>query len=226
MRPTRRLLLVRHGLPDYRDGKPGDEFPGPPLAEIGYLQAAQAATSVSAFGPAAIYSSPLTRARQTAEVIRRQLRIPLCVDSDLTEWHHTEFLHEVSVRLTRWLVHWLRRDEPCAVAVSHASPLLAILRSALYLPHVCWHKTGTPELLETSSGDRFEVSMASVFEVVFEAEAVTARCVSHPEPRIHHFQAGVVRNGLPQLVPGGRESQLVRRANWLHLIGVRSPLLP
>ncbi len=219
MTAARRLLLVRHGLPDYRGSQAGDEFPGPPLSEIGRSQAAQAAAIVAAFHPLRLYSSPLVRAHQTAELIGQQLRLPVRVDGDLREWQHTEHLYEVSVRLTRWLVHWLRGDEPCAVVVSHASPLLAILRSALYLPHVRWHKSGAAEVLELSSADRFEVSMASVFEVLFEPRTVVARCVFHPRPRIHHFRAGLARPGLPWPVPGGREGPVVRRANWLHIVG-------
>jgi broad specificity phosphatase PhoE len=224
MRPTRRLLLVRHGLPDYRGGKAGDEFPGPPLSEIGRLQATQAAGILAVYHPVRVYSSPLVRAQQTAERIGRQLQLPVRVNGELGEWQRTESLHEVSVRLTGWLVGWLRGDEPCAVVVSHASPLLAILRSALYLPHLSWYKAGAPDMLELSGGDRFEVSMASVFEVLFESHAVTARCVFHPQPRIHHTQQGIMRPGLPRAVPGSAENRLVRRANWLHLVGYRWPL--
>lgn len=150
----RRLLLVRHGLPDYRGGQSGDEPPGPPPSATAYRQAAQAAATLRAFAVAMIYSSPLARAAQTAETIQRTLGAAVRVDAELREWHRTESLYEVSVRMARWLVGWLRGGEPCAVAVSHASPLLALLRSALYLPHVGWWKPGQPEALELSSGDR------------------------------------------------------------------------
>jgi len=185
---TRRLLLVRHGLPDYRDGKAGDEPPGPPLSDIGRQQAAQAAEVLRQFEPVRIHSSPLARTEQTAKRIQQALGVPLRIDGDLGEWHRTERLHEVSVRLTRWLVHWLRGDEPCAVVVSHASPLLAILRSARYLPQVAWHKAGRPEALEVATADRFEVSMGAVFELLIDPKHVTARCLFHPQPRVHHFR--------------------------------------
>jgi broad specificity phosphatase PhoE len=216
---ARRLLLVRHGLPDYRGGKAGDFFPGPPLSDIGRAQAAQAAGVLVEFRPRRIYTSPLVRTHQTAEVIAQRLGIPACVESELREWHRTERLYEVSVRLTRWLVGWLRGDEPCAVIVSHASPRLAILRSALYIPHLPWYKTGAPDVFEISGVDRFEVTMASVFELLFEADAVTARCVFHPEPRVYYTQYGVLRPRPRRPVPGGVESRLLRRANWLGIIG-------
>jgi broad specificity phosphatase PhoE len=215
----RRLLLVRHGLPDYGGGLAGDEFPGPPLSDVGRAQAAQAAEVLAEFQPRRVYTSPLMRTRQTAEPIGRRLGVAVCVDSELGEWHRTEHLYEVSVRLTRWLVGWLRGGESCAVVVSHASPLLAILRSALYLPHLPWYKAGSREALELSGADLFEVSMASIFELLFERDAVTARRVFHPEPRVHYTQYGVFWPGPHRPVPGGVESRLVRRANWLRIIG-------
>ena len=218
---ARRLLLVRHGLPDYRSGQLGDEPPGPPLSNIGRAQAVQAADIVRRYAPPALYASPFARTRQTAECIGRVLRLRVRCDSDLGEWHRTERLYDVSVRLTRWLLHWLRGPEPCAVVVSHASPLLAILRSALYLPHVGWHKRGHPDALEISSGDRFEVSMASVFELLIEPHAVTVRHLFHPRPRVHHALRGVTCARLPRPVPGDGENRWMRRRNWLPLLGDR-----
>ena len=222
-RPTRRLLLVRHGLPDYRGGQPGDLWPGPPLSDTGRAQATQAAPILRPFKPSVVHTSPLARTQQTAELLAGPLGCRIRADSDLCEWNRTERLHEVSVRLTRWLVRWLRDGEPCAVAVSHASPILAILRSALYLPHVAWHKTGFPDALEVSSADRFEVSMASVFELAIDPGRVTARCLFHPRPRILHARPGCILEHLPRPVPGHGENVLVERPNWLRLIGYRQP---
>jgi broad specificity phosphatase PhoE len=216
---TRRLLLVRHGLPDYRDGKAGDEPPGPPLSDIGRQQAAQAAAALRECAAVRVHCSPLARTQQTAQRIQQTLNVPLRIDGDLGEWHRTEGLHEVSVRLTRWFVHWLRGDEPCAVVVSHASPLLAILRSALYLPHAAWHKAGRPEALVVATADRFEVSMGAVFELVIDPRSVTARCLFHPRPRVHHLRQKVACPRLPQIVPGSGESRYLQRRNWLRLVG-------
>ncbi len=217
------MLLVRHGLPDYRGGQPGDECPGPPLSEVGRLQALQAAAALTTFAPVAVHSSPLSRARQTAELIGQRLRVPVRVDGELREWHRTERLYEVSVRMARWLVRWLRGNESCAAVVAHASPLLAMLRSALYLPHVGWHKPGTPDVLELSSADRFEASMASIFELTIAEDTIAARCVFHPRPRVHFLRDKTAQARPPWPVPGGAESVLVRRANWLALVGYRAP---
>jgi len=224
-RPTsaiRRLILVRHGRPDYRGNKSGDWWPGPPLSEIGHRQAQQAARIVRVFAPAAIYASPLTRAWDTARHLARPLRLTVQRNSELAEWQRTEQLHDVTVRVTRWLVSWLRHGEPCAVAVSHASPILAILRSALYLPHYGWHIPGRPDVLQISSGDRFEISMGSVFELVMGPHDVIARRLFHPTPRILAVTNHVPQTCLPRTVAGQGENEEVRRPNYLHLLGARA----
>jgi broad specificity phosphatase PhoE len=218
-RGSRRLYLVRHGLPDYRVQQPGDEPPGPPLSAIGFDQARQAAGALRGFPVTRICCSPLMRTMQTAETLGRCLGLPVQRDGDLREWHRTESLHEVTVRMTRWLTRWLRGAEPCAAVVSHASPLLALLRSALYLPHVGWHKPGAPNVLELSSGERFEVVMACVIELVFAADVVAARFLFAPEPRIHHVLGGAACARLPRPIAGACENRSVVRPNWLRIIG-------
>jgi broad specificity phosphatase PhoE len=217
--PARRLLLVRHGLPDYRDKRSGDLWPGPPLAAFGHQQAAQAAAIVARQAPTSVRTSPMTRCFETACIVGRACGLKPRVDPDLCEWHRSESLYEVSVRLTRWLVRWLRGGERCAVAVSHASPLLAVIRSALYLPHLRWHKPGRPDTLEVSSAERLEVSMASVFELVFERDAVTARLLLHPTPRTLHAPNGRLLDRLPRPIVGCGENHTVSRRNAVAIIG-------
>jgi broad specificity phosphatase PhoE len=216
---TRRLLLVRHGLPDYRFGQPGDLLPGPPLADVGRIQATQAAAVVAPFQPATIHASPLARTATTAEILRQRLGCPRRIDTDLREWHRTERLHDVSTRLTRWLVAWLRGPERCAVAVSHASPILALLRAALYLPNVNWHRPGDFYTIELSSADRFDVSMASVFDLLITPTHVTATCLFHPTPRIHHRRPRGYLERPPRPVPGLGENTTLTRPNFLPLLG-------
>lgn len=211
----RRLLLVRHGLPDYRGGKRTDEPPGPPLSEIGRQQAAQAAEVVAAYSPETIYTSPLIRTLQTAEIVARALRLtPPRVHPDLTEWHRTNRLYQVNERNTRFLMHWIRGEERCAAVVSHASPLLSILRAALFFPHYGW--------TQISTCDRFEVSMASVFEIVFSQDCVISRCLFHPVPRILELRRASVRVRYARPIAGHGENLHVLRPNWGRLIGQRA----
>ena len=218
--PVRKLLLVRHGLPDYRDGKAGDEPPGPPLSDVGFAQARQAAATLADSAATTIYCSPLARTRQTAECVRQVLRVPVVVDNELKEWHRTESLYDVSVRGARWLARWLATSEQHAIVVGHASPLLAIMRTALYLPHVGWWKPGRPDQLELDTPDRFEVSMASIFALTIEPAQVTAEWLFHPEPRVVHTVGGLTRR-FPRPVMGDGENAFVRRPNFVRLTGYR-----
>lgn len=210
----RRLILVRHGLPDYRGGKRTDEPPGPPLSEIGRSQAMQAARVVATFTPASIYTSPLTRTLQTAQIVAAALGLSPRVHPDLTEWHRTSRLYQVNERNTRFLMHWIRGEERCAVVVSHASPILSILRAALFLPHHGWSRISTC--------DRFEVSMASVFEIVFTPEGVTSRCLFHPAPRIMEIKKTSVVTRYARPVIGHGENTCITRPYWGRLIGARN----
>ena len=81
------LLLVRHALPDRverTDGTPAD----PGLSELGAGQA----EALAAFlvderpRPAAVYTSPMHRARATAEPLAARLGVEITVDDDLAEF--------------------------------------------------------------------------------------------------------------------------------------------
>jgi ribonuclease H / adenosylcobalamin/alpha-ribazole phosphatase len=102
-RPTTTLLL-RHGQTalsaERRFAGRGDI----PLTELGRQQAAQAAAALAERGGiAAVVTSPLGRAVQTAEIVAQRARAPLAVDEDFAEtdfgsWEGLTFA-EV---MTRW----------------------------------------------------------------------------------------------------------------------------
>lgn len=75
------LVLVRHALPiridATEDGSPAD----PPLSEVGRQQAERLPAALAADRVDALYTSPMTRARQTAEPLARALGLsPVVVD--------------------------------------------------------------------------------------------------------------------------------------------------
>lgn len=222
MARVRRLLLIRHGLPDYSDHKAGDEPPGPPLASTGIAQIRQLIPILRRFSPVALHSSPLTRAYQSAALVGEALHLPIQTHSDLKEWHRTERLYQVNERSARWLRQWLEGEEPCAAVFGHASPLLSIVRTALFLPHFSWWRGRNQNHLVLNTCDRFEVSMGSLFEVAFEPDAVTADCLYHPYPRIVHYnrrRGAIVRSFSRPTMTG--ENRHVRRPNFGRLIGYR-----
>jgi probable phosphomutase (TIGR03848 family) len=94
--PATVLLLVRHGLTPTTGRDLPEAGPGPGLTDHGKKQAEEAAQYISewraALPPlAAIYSSPLTRTRETAAIVGKALDVtPVeradLVDCDAGEW--------------------------------------------------------------------------------------------------------------------------------------------
>ena len=82
-----RLLLWRHGLTAWNaEGRIQGQTDAE-LADEGVRQAEKAAELLAALGPAAIVSSDLSRARDTAEVLATRTGLPLRTDVRLRERH-------------------------------------------------------------------------------------------------------------------------------------------
>lgn len=86
-----RLCIVRHGETDWNAGKRIQGQIDVPLSALGHAQARATGNALRDEGFAAIYSSDLTRARQTAEATAHLARIPLQVDPGFRERHYGIF---------------------------------------------------------------------------------------------------------------------------------------
>lgn len=79
------ILLVRHGETDWNAEGRWQGHADPPLNDVGRRQAEQLAETLAADPPAAVYSSDLARARETAEIVGARLRLPVALDRRLRE---------------------------------------------------------------------------------------------------------------------------------------------
>ncbi len=84
------FMLMRHGQPDY-SGPKRWEAPGwgtdlAPLSDAGVQRVMRQLSTIQAFQPEIVISSPMARALQTALVIRQGLLVPFRVEFDLHEW--------------------------------------------------------------------------------------------------------------------------------------------
>jgi broad specificity phosphatase PhoE len=82
------LYLIRHGATDNNRARPPrlqGRRTDPPLSEEGRTQARQTGELLAGFSVDAIYSSPLLRARQTAEAIAERHGLPVEIDDLLIE---------------------------------------------------------------------------------------------------------------------------------------------
>jgi 2,3-bisphosphoglycerate-dependent phosphoglycerate mutase len=79
------LLLVRHGETDWNAAGRLQGQTDQPLSDFGRTQARRLADELENENLAAIYSSDLSRARETAEVVGERLGLRVVLDPDLRE---------------------------------------------------------------------------------------------------------------------------------------------
>lgn len=126
-----RLVLIRHGQ-THTPQEPW--FRGQvdvPLDEVGLAQAEATARRVmAAWTPQAVYSSPLARARQTADLVARPLGLEVRVHEGLTDinfgaWQGLR-VHEVRTRWFKTLTVWNTRPHHAMIP---GGETLAIVRA-------------------------------------------------------------------------------------------------
>lgn len=146
------IILVRHGETDANRRRLALGRADPPLTARGNAQAAAVAARVGEYAPARVLTSPLARARATAEAIASACGITAetderLVEMDYGEWDQRRFADIPAADLTRWRADAsmappggesldavaARVADLCAelvqgppvVAVSHVSPIKA-----------------------------------------------------------------------------------------------------
>ena len=111
-----RLLVIRHGETLWNADKRLQGHTDIPLSPVGHAQAAQLARSLKARGEAfdAIYTSDLSRARETAEAVAQALAVPLTATPNLRERCFGQFegltFTEVEQRWPDQAQSWRVRD--------------------------------------------------------------------------------------------------------------------
>jgi probable phosphoglycerate mutase len=116
-RPARLLLLVRHGETTYNVEKrlPG-QLPGVPLTDEGRRQAQRAAVALSNLPLSAVVSSPLERAKETAEILARGWALPVrldprLMDTDIGPWASKQ-LDELNKSEPAWKAYVAKPSAP------------------------------------------------------------------------------------------------------------------
>jgi probable phosphoglycerate mutase len=109
-----RLLLARHGETDWNRIGRWQGHADPPLNETGRRQAVELAERLAGDGIAAVYSSDLVRASETARVVGDRLGLPIVQDAGLREidvgsWSGLTRA-EVQGRFPDGFARWLRGE--------------------------------------------------------------------------------------------------------------------
>ena len=81
-----RLILIRHGRSTWNAAHRIQGLADPPLDEVGREQARRLAERLRDEAPVALYTSPLQRARETADIIGQALDAPVMSDERLKEY--------------------------------------------------------------------------------------------------------------------------------------------
>ena len=117
-----KLILIRHGHTSLNI--PGQEerlrgWLDIPLSNQGLQEAEETARIVATFSVKTIYSSDLTRAMQTAEIIGRAVKVPIIPTPELRPWNLGVFAGQLIHQLIPFL--HLLNEQPDAVAPSGES---------------------------------------------------------------------------------------------------------
>ena len=83
---TRRLVLLRHGRTTWNDSGRAQGHADVGLDEVGHVQAADVAPYLAAAEPVALWTSDLTRARETCAYVERATGLSARVDRRLREF--------------------------------------------------------------------------------------------------------------------------------------------
>lgn len=112
--PRTVVHLLRHGEVHNPEGVVYGRLPGFPLSEEGALMAKKAARALAGRDVAAVYSSPMERARQTAQPVADALDVPVAVDERLTEAaiHFEGHRFRVGGGALRHPGHWIHLRNP------------------------------------------------------------------------------------------------------------------
>jgi broad specificity phosphatase PhoE len=116
---TTRLILIRHGETDWNVEGRYQGQADPPLNQRGLAQARQLAQKLRGVGLDVLYSSPLRRALQTAQILAEALDVPLHTEPRLMEIHQGEWqtllYAEIAARYPELFDRW--QTEPWTVTL-------------------------------------------------------------------------------------------------------------
>ena len=107
------ILLARHGETDWNRELRFQGRADPALNELGRRQARELADRLAGLGVDAVYTSPLARARETAEIVAERIGAPVEVDEELSEvdvgeWQgltRAEIEERFPEAFRRWIAH-------------------------------------------------------------------------------------------------------------------------
>jgi broad specificity phosphatase PhoE len=119
------LLLIRHGETDWNKERKVQGFSDIDLNDVGLHQAQRLALSLKNHNIHVIYSSPLIRARKTAQIINQYHNAPIHLEDNLMEMNQGDFeglsFQELMTREKVFLGKWI--SDPASVKMPNGESL-------------------------------------------------------------------------------------------------------
>jgi broad specificity phosphatase PhoE len=126
------LILIRHGTTLWNEERRIQGLSDIDLSDAGLDQARQLALSLKDHLIHSIYSSPLIRARKTAQTINQYHHVPLHLASDLMEMNYGDFeglsIPELMARNKAFLRKWL--SDPASVRMPNGESFMELQNRA------------------------------------------------------------------------------------------------
>jgi broad specificity phosphatase PhoE len=122
------LVLIRHGETDWNVEGRYQGQADPPLNERGVAQSIELAEHLEMYGLNLLYSSPLKRCSQTAEMVARRLGIPLHLEPRLMEIHQGDWQTRLRAEINELYPELFRRweSEPWEVSPPNGESLYQV----------------------------------------------------------------------------------------------------
>ena len=129
--PPKSIYLIRHATPDWtRKDIPYNIPPGPSLIAKGERQARQLAAFLQQSQVKHVYTSPMQRALQTAQIVIQTVQIPYEINQDLIEWKPDESEESVKGRIWPFINNQFSQNLDGDLAfVSHGGPITLLLKA-------------------------------------------------------------------------------------------------
>lgn len=170
---TRRIYLIRHGKPDFPEGICCLGRTDMPLGPVGRMQACLAARELENAGIGAVFTSPLSRARETASYLSASpVAVPGLMEAGMGIWDGLSF-REIKERYPEL---YERRGADMSVSVPDAEPPAAALER---------FDAAVRQCLRESSGCIAIVAHAAVIKLMLAAVSQAGLEASR-EYRLHY----------------------------------------
>ncbi|NLG72474.1 MAG: histidine phosphatase family protein [Chloroflexi bacterium] len=123
------LILIRHGETDWNVEGRYQGQADPPLNARGRVQALRLADGLASSGIETLYTSPLQRARQTAEIVAQRLNVPVHIEPRLVEIHQGDWQTRLRSEIEQLYPEQFRRwvTDPWSVSPPNGERLVQVL---------------------------------------------------------------------------------------------------